>query len=205
VPFKKRRLKPALRSSPHLIRHAAFIHVSNPRRVAHHMYIGLCNVPLIPPPLRMLSLHQGHDRVPIKSCSRIVEVKPRRNHRMKFRKIIKSSGREDRLHRIDNLPLIRTQRSLLTAGATNSDEKHKRKAQLQRKHFELSSTSKTSRTFHPSSRRYKTIQQDPHSQAISSGIFPSVPQPLIARSPADEMESNGLYSNPHPRRASSLR
>jgi hypothetical protein len=127
VPFKKRRLKPALRSSPHLIRHAAFIHVSNPRRVAHHMYIGLCNVPLIPPPLRMLSLHQGHDRVPIKSCSRIVEVKPRRNHRMKFRKIIKSSGREDRLHRIDNLPLIRTQRSLLTAGATNSDEKHKRK------------------------------------------------------------------------------
>jgi hypothetical protein len=166
VPFKKRRLKPALRSSPHLIRHAAFIHVSNPRRVAHHMYIGLCNVPLIPPPLRMLSLHQGHDRVPIKSCSRIVEVKPRRNHRMKFRKIIKSSGREDRLHRIDNLPLIRTQRSLLTAGATNSDEKHKRKHSCS----ENTSTFIDIENLQNFSSKQPTVQDDTTRPALSSHL-----------------------------------
>ncbi|NYF51243.1 hypothetical protein HDF12_001608 [Edaphobacter lichenicola] len=34
------------------------------------MYIGLPNIPLIPSPLRMFCLDQGHNRVPIKSRPR---------------------------------------------------------------------------------------------------------------------------------------
>jgi len=75
----------------------------------------------------MFGFDQRHDRVPIESRPRTVEIKARPNHRMKLRKIIRRSRRKDLLHRIDNLPLIHTQRSLLTRGATKSNEQHNRK------------------------------------------------------------------------------